>query len=620
MNILTSWFAPSTLHALGWTLLHFLWQGTALAALTAVVMTLCRRAQTRYAMAVGALVVMLAAPVVTLYVLTRVGSAAPLDSYQAPQAYATTVGNIAATQTQVQPSRLRDALPGLVEVWLLGVVFFSLRSVGGFVLLERERRKLTRPVSERLLAMSRDLQRRMGLQRTIRYVESQCLQGPAVIGWFRPIVVLPVTALTGLSEDQLRAILAHELAHIQRFDAFVNAFQIAVETLLFYHPAVWWLNRCIRTEREHCCDDAAVTVCGDPVEYARALTLLEGSRSSPALAMAANRGSLSERIFRLLGLKSDARRGMGLAGGILCLAAALAAGNAVLEIAYPAARARAASMTQLAVRHMPWQEQGSSKSSATPARPAKPSAGRAQATPQSSPQGSGSYIDNMKAAGVEDVTVDQLIALKIQGVTPEYVRALHEQGVTPDADELIAMKIQGVTPEYVRDLHGLGLKPNADELVAMRIQGADAAYVREMKEAGVQADVDQLVAMKIQGVTPEYVRGLRAQGLEPNADELVAMKIQKVTSDFVRDIHGLGLKPTVDQVVAMQIQGVTAEYVKNLQNAGLTFSVDDVIGAKIQGITEDFVDKAVKHGFKNLTLEKLIEIKRVGILDSQADL
>src|SRR4029077_4170756 len=147
----------------------------------------------------------------------------------------------------------------------------------------------------------------------------------------------PVSALTGLSEDQLQAVIAHELAHIQRFDPFVNVFQVCVETLLFYHPAVWWLNKRIRAEREHCCDDVAVTLCGNAVEYARALTLMEEWRSAPVFAMAVNRGPLTERIVRVLGLKTLGAgvRNIGLTGSILCLGAALVAGNALLGMAHP---------------------------------------------------------------------------------------------------------------------------------------------------------------------------------------------------------------------------------------------------------------------------------------------
>ena len=159
-------------------------------------------------------------------------------------------------------------------------------------------------MSPQILEICYNLQEQLGLTRAIEYCECAWLQAPAVIGWFRPIVFLPVSALTGLSEDQLQAVIAHELAHIQRFDPFVNVFQVCVETLLFYHPAVWWLNKRIRAEREHCCDDVAVTLCGNAVEYARALTLMEEWRSAPVFAMAANRGPLTERIVRVLGLKT----------------------------------------------------------------------------------------------------------------------------------------------------------------------------------------------------------------------------------------------------------------------------------------------------------------------------
>ena len=628
MNSLVNWLSPSAMHSLGWTLLHFLWQGTAVAALAAVLMSLCRRASVRYAVAVGALAFMLTAPLVTFVFLVRSPASAPVDSYSALRMLRTAPRNVAAPVSRsilpFSSSSSLNALPWLVEAWLLGVAFFSLRSAGGFLLLERERRKQSKTVSDRVLAMCHTLQRRLGLHRTIGYSECQWLQAPAVLGWFRPVVLLPVTAVTGLSEEQLQSIIAHELAHIQRFDAFVNAFQVAVETLLFYHPAVWWLNRRIRTEREHCCDDTAVSLCGNPVEYARALTIMEEWRSAPALAMAANRGPLSARVFRVLGLKSiqSGTRSLGLAGGILCLTAAVAAGNALLGIAYPKMHAGAASATNISLRTFAFAAASQQSSAAAPVTAPSPAVKPSPAHPQTSakPASSGSYVEEMKAAGLGDLTVDQLIALKIQDVTPEYVRGLHEQGLHPDADILLTLRIQGVTPEYIHDLRALGLNPDADELVAMKIQGVDAAYVRGLKDAGIQADADELVAMRIQGVTPEYVRGLHEQGLQPDADELVAMRIQGVTPDYVRDIHALGLKPAADQFIAMKIQGVTPEYIKSLQTAGLTFDVDDVIRAKIQQITREFIDKAVKHGFKNLTLDKLLELKHAGILESTGEI
>jgi len=637
MTTLTNWLSPSILHSLGWTLLHFLWQGTAVAALAAVLMTLCRTASARYALGVATLVLMLVAPAATFFFLTSSGTASPGMAGSPKSSFSVaTQPKVSARDAETTASAISgfssslDALRWLVEAWLIGVAFLSLRSAGGFLLLERERRKQSNSVSPRILEMCQMLQRRLGLNRAIRYCECEWLQTPAVIGWFRSIVLLPVTAITSLSEEQLQSVIAHELAHIRRFDPFVNVFQISVETLLFYHPAVWWLNKRIRAEREHCCDDVAVSLCGNPVEYARALTLMEEWRSAPTLAMAANGGPLSERIFRVLGLKPNrsGARGIGLTGGVLCLTAALIAGNALLGIAYPKPIVHANGQLGWAVPTAA-QEAPSAASASAPV--AKPSTVRPQATaPQPAPQptpkptpqpsASGSYIDGMKAAGLDHLTIDELIELKIQSVTPEYVRGLHEQGLHPDADNLVAMKIQGVSPEYVRDVRVLGLNPDVDELVAMKIQGVDADYIRGMKDAGLQPDVDQLVAMKIQGVTPEYVRGVQAQDLKPDADELVAMRIQGVTPDYVRDIRALGLKPTVDELVAMRIQGVTPEYIKALQAAGFKLDVDDIVRAKIQDITKEFIDQAVKHGFQNLSLDKLIRLKQMGVLDSPAQL
>ncbi len=124
---------------------------------------------------------------------------------------------------------------------------------------------------------------------------------PTVIGWLKPTVLLPMSALAGLSPLQVEAILAHELAHVRRHDYFVNLLQTLLETLLFYHPAVWWVSGQVRVERENCCDDLAVSLCGDPVVYASALADLEELRGPASrLVMAASGGVLLNRVRRLL--------------------------------------------------------------------------------------------------------------------------------------------------------------------------------------------------------------------------------------------------------------------------------------------------------------------------------
>ena len=659
-STLTNWISLTTMQSLGWALLHFLWQGTALAALAAAAMALCRRASTRYLLGVGALALMLLAPFATyFYAQQHSGVAdAAKSSPLAAADRSTARGRTAASGATQHSSFERlssapalDALPWLVEAWLLGVAFFSLRSAGGFLLLERERRRQSTVVSPQVLEICYTLQDQLGLKRAIAFCECAWLQAPAVIGWFRPVVFLPVTALSGLTEEQIELVIAHELAHIQRLDPFVNVFQVCVETLLFYHPAVWWLNKKIRAEREHCCDDIAVALCGNAVEYARALTLMEEWRSAPVLAMAANRGPLTERIIRVLGLKTlgAGMRGIGVTGSVLCLTAALVAGNALLGIAHP----------RFVNDGLRWQATpsvaaiASSHSAAQASASAKPSPAHAQASSQaadasSSSSFASSYIDAMKAAGLPDLTVDQLIALKVQDVTPEYVRELRKEGLQLDANNLIAMRVQGVTPEYIRALHSSGLNPNQEQLIGLKVQGVDGEYYRGMKDAGLEPDVNQLIGLKVQGVTPEYVRELRAAGfavtaekvigmkvqdvtpqyvksmrdlgLQPNADEIIGMRVQDVSPEYVRAIQALGFKPSVNELIGMRVQDVTPEYIKALQSAGYKVNVNDIISAKVQDVTPEFIEQAKQHGFKDLTLQKLIRLRQLGILDSKADL
>jgi beta-lactamase regulating signal transducer with metallopeptidase domain len=358
MTGLNSWLSPAVLHALGWALIHSLWQCAGVAALAALAMAFIRRPAVRYLVGVGALALMLAAPVATFLVLAKPAAPAPvLQPAPMPASvlpvtpppstpvavFATAdraIGAIAEAPRQLPAA---DMLPWLVAAWACGVAFFSLRFAGGFLLLEHRRRTQSHNPGERVLALCLDLQRRLGLDRAIQYLECGWVEAPAVIGWLRPAVLMPVFALTGLSEEQFRAVIAHELAHIRRHDWLVNLFQVLVETLLFYHPAMWWLNRRIRIERELCCDEIAVSLTGSRLEYARALAQMAEWKNVSMLAMAANRGPLTQRILHVLGRGAPGagQRVAGLTGGMLFLVAALAAANLLFGIAYPIPAAKA---------------------------------------------------------------------------------------------------------------------------------------------------------------------------------------------------------------------------------------------------------------------------------------
>ena len=216
---------------------------------------------------------------------------------------------------------LEPWLATIVAIWLAGVGLLSARPIAGWWYVLRLRREGTSAVPPAVQGLLEHAARRLGVQRAIRVLQSTLVNVPAVVGCFRPLVLLPVSVVTGLSARELEAILAHELAHIRRHDYLVNLLQMLVETLFFYHPAVWWVSHLIREERENCCDELAVAACGDTTTYASALLAIEHLRGAcPAPALSAAGGSLSSRIRRIVGRPEKApsvRSGGPLAAAVL---------------------------------------------------------------------------------------------------------------------------------------------------------------------------------------------------------------------------------------------------------------------------------------------------------------
>ena len=289
-----SWLSDSWMHRLGWTLIQFLWQGTVLAVIYALVRATLGRllsSRGRYALACGTLLSMTMAP---------------------PATFLSGAGLVHDSQARwllpVEPD-LTPAMPVVVGAWLVGVVGFSARLLGGWIVTRRLR---TVGVQAAPLEWQRAFERlahRLDVSRKVRLLVSALVDAPVVIGWMRPVVLVPAAALTGFPPEYVQALLAHELAHVCRRDYLVNLLQRIAEAVLFYHPGVWWVSDQIRTEREMCCDDIAVECAGDPVIYARALAQLDAGRlRSPLTAVAANGPSLLDRVGRLLGQTTSASR------------------------------------------------------------------------------------------------------------------------------------------------------------------------------------------------------------------------------------------------------------------------------------------------------------------------
>ena len=291
------------LRAIGWALLHSLWQGSLLALLAALLLHSTRRrsSEVRYGLASVALGLMVLSFLGTLAILAR-------DSRTLDTPMSTLVIQVGQGSDPGWLSRVRDWfapwMPGLVLAWLLGFGLKLLQLGQAVTWLYGPCLNGLRPAPSELEARFQALAHRCLGTTRVRLGLSDQVDSLVVLGWLKPVVLLPAAAFLALSPEALEALLIHELEHIRRSDFLANLIQTLAEALLFYHPAVWWLSRRIRQEREHCCDDAAVRASGNPLLYASALTRLEELRIHPILvpqlAPAASGGQLMSRIQRIL--------------------------------------------------------------------------------------------------------------------------------------------------------------------------------------------------------------------------------------------------------------------------------------------------------------------------------
>ncbi len=587
--------------AIAWTLIHFCWQAVFIAAVYRVfsVAIARRSSQTRYLVALSALLLMLGSAIATFAwelrpdapVASIANSASTLGAAIAADfPHSTAPGFAAVIHQAPEHLTLAALLPWIDGLWFIGVFALSMRSLGGWWYLRRLRLASTVEAPAVVCAAFQRIASTLGLSRPIALRLSTAIDSPMTMGTLRAIVLLPLSAISLLSTDELEVVLAHELAHVRRADFFWNTLQTVAETLFFFHPAVWWISARIRHERELCCDDLALQICPNPIVYAHALVHLEEHRSRHLrLAMALDghqsHATLVTRIARILGepmtrIPGRRLRSFSLAAACAGLLFIFLPVPHLLASLNPKPQSEPAAVIAATVAAP------IAASVAAPAIAAETAIHVAQPSPVVAPQSvtpdpapvaeiqsddkapsahiRSDYIDQMKAAGY-DVDLDKLIAMKIQNVTPEYARAMSQAGFGKlSADDLVACKIQGVTPEAIAEMKKQGLRiNNIHDAISFRIFEVTPEFVSDMKAAGfANLDSGQLLAMRVQGVTPEYARQLKQKFPQVTADDLVKARI---------------------------------------------FRIDDA-----------FIAQAAKHGFTNLPFDKLVQLRISGLLDDES--
>jgi bla regulator protein BlaR1 len=320
-NSIANLFTPALLEAMGWTIIHSLWQGALVAVLLAVVLSALKNnaSANRYVVSVTALFAMLQISLFTFFMVYEPQNAFDqlatpfVDSeiynhYEPmqPLQNQTTFESYLATISQT----IQANLIYIVSLWFVGVLLFSIKFLGGLLYVNRLKTKMVQLAPESWQIAATEISHKLRLRKNVKVLLSDLVTVPTAIGLLKPIILMPASLQTGLSISEIESILAHELAHIRRNDYLINIFQSITEILFFYHPAVWWISSVIREERENCCDDMAVSVVGDSMLYSRTLARMNEmavnyNYTQTALAFHGKKGSLLNRIKRLFVPKNE---------------------------------------------------------------------------------------------------------------------------------------------------------------------------------------------------------------------------------------------------------------------------------------------------------------------------
>jgi beta-lactamase regulating signal transducer with metallopeptidase domain len=604
--------------AIGWALLHLLWQGTIVAAILGAALALMERrsANARYLVSCSALALLL-----VLGIATAVRAYEPVT---------TRTTNLAATQSITEASRgadvlvrtertgrplpsaftdqilatARQALPSIVLVWLIGVALLSSRLMMTWLRTQRLARHAARAANDEWHRVVARLASAMRLRRVVRLVESAAIEVPSVIGWLRPVILLPASTVTGLAPRQIEMVLAHELAHIRRHDFFINLLQAVVETLMFYHPAVWWMSRRVRIERENCCDDLAVAVCGDAIQYARALARLEELRASaPEIAMAANGGALMARIRRIAGSRAES---IGL--GSRWAAAVAMLSILAIAIAVP-------SLPALAQREEP-----------KPAKKAETPKKSETVVEVRETRDSDDSDDPDPDYGTPEAEAPE-VTPPVPPMPPGH--AVHVAPLAPMAPFAPMAPGMPAPMAMVAPVPPVPPTPTPAPMAMVAVMAGDFAFDfdgndsphhaepdRPLDSAG-RLTVDELISLRAVNVTPDYIRSMRELFPGLTIRGVISLRAVHVTPEFIREMRSAGFDvKTSREATSLAATGVTAEWMHEMKAAGVEIhTAREATSLRAVGVTPDLVRKLAKAGYTNLTARELTRLAAAGVND-----
>lgn len=673
---------------ISWTLIHSLWQGLIIAGVLALALFTFRSAGSRfrYVLALGALVTIMMSSLSTYYYITAENqyteqinstSLTPTTTASALIGLEESVVSVAlaVNNSALSSNNNYSALIWLFIFWVIGVLTLTIYNFISWQWTRYFATTLIHPISESWQLRFENLCIKLEMSKKIQLIESKLIQSPCVIGWIKPLILVPSGIFTGFNTQYLEMILTHELAHIKNNDILLNYFQKFIETLFFFNPPVWWVSRKIRLEREHCCDDLVIATYGDRLKYAHALTDLEQFRQDNfGFAMAASGGSLLNRIKRLVGKtdRTNYRSGIGAVlitvfSIVLIISAfiftggnsdvAVAQSSDIQQISFPPEK-----FTSKGIWDMAWY-------------------GERVEMKINFRQNGGHTLklwydeliglekkNNIKCTLVRDAgaiyfygTLDKIgneclgsgncwfvadtgfftelsklgyhnsdglfdfhsekdqLNLALSDLSLEYARQIKQLGHNElSINDLIKLNSHDVTIEYIAELEKVGYsKLTAKQLLKMKDHGVDAYYIYTLQNNGYKKiQVDELIRCKDHGVDARFIESLVSSGKNDlTLKEIIKMKDHGVSSKYNKTLSSEGYEDlTSQELIKLRDHGVSSKYIKSLNKLGYSdLTTKELVKLSDHGVSSEYIKTLKAMDYDDLTVEELVKLRDHGV-------
>lgn len=676
-------FSAGLDRALGWTMLHSIWQATLIALLAGILLLVLRRqsAQLRYGVANLALVAILLSAAGTFYYYLQLPPVADSGVVTTQQSVLPVPTTAAESTTPIPPPTLTDAttpavtennvstsfrayftehLPLIVAIWFLGMTIFLCRLLGGISNAYYLRHRMNFPTDPYWSDVLNRFASQSNFHKNIALLESALVRSPLTIGHLKPVILFPIGLINRLSESEVEAILAHELAHILRRDYIFNILQSVVEVIFYFHPAVWWLSAQVRQERESACDDRAIALLGNKLNYAKALVTIQEMAFyplSPALAFAGTkRNQLLVRVQRLFSpptTKFNIMEKWIATGLVVCSLMVLAFGQHIQNTNTSTGTEAFTHNSGLweadfngdsvcmtfssKTKHNNWvngecfAKNNFANLTVTPGetafqmiRPAGTMSmtgkiegttgyGRFQFAP------SDSYRTVLTQQGIKEVDDELLLHCFFANFPTDFIGFLKKTGYsTVSKEELLELAIFRLDEVAIRGYLALAAslgKKNVplQQLVELKIANVSPERVAQLAKAGyTDLDLSEVSQLSLHNVNPAFIDSMNAMGFgKLSFEDMISMRIHGIDAEFVQQSQSMGLgQLELDDIMSMRIHGIDTEFVKKAQQMELgKLSLEDLMNIRIHGVTPELAETFRDMDFKNLTVEDLVSAR-----------